>query len=83
MDDVVAWAASLDPSPEVIHIDLRISSRDSYLGGKAWSTNLWRKLRFRLPSLKLLHLNPQPATIDQLLNSMRTNQVGKPKDAHV
>ena len=83
VDDVVAWAASLYPSPEVIHIDLRSPSRNSYLGEKAWATNLWRKLRFQLPSLKFLHLTPQPATIDQLLNSMRTNPVGKPNDAHV
>ena len=35
------------------------------------------------PSLKSLHLTPQSSTIDQLLNSMRTIPVGKPKDAHV
>ena len=49
VDDVVAWATSLDPSPEVIHIDPRSPSRNSYLGGKAWSTNLWRELRLRVP----------------------------------
>ena len=26
--DVVGWAASLDPSPEVIHIDLRSPTRN-------------------------------------------------------
>ena len=35
LEDVVAWAASLDPAPEGIHIDLRSPSRNSYLGGKA------------------------------------------------
>ena len=79
MDDVVGWAASLDPSPDVIHIDLRSPTRNSYLGGRAWATTLWRELRRQLPSLKFLHLTPQPATLDQLLNSMRTNPVGKPK----
>ena len=37
VDDVVGRAASLDPSPDVIHIDLRSPTRNlnSYLGGKA------------------------------------------------
>ena len=83
VDDVVGWAASLDPSPDVIHIDLRSPTRNSYPGEKAWATNLWRELRRQLPSLKFLHLTPQPGTLDQLLKSMRTNPVGKPKDAHV
>ena len=83
VDDVVGWAASLDPSTEVIHIDLRSPTRKCYLWGKAWSTTLWRELRSQLPSVKFLHLTPLPATIDQLLHSMRTNPVGKPKDAHV
>ena len=83
VDDVVGWATSLDPSPDMIHIDLRSPTRISYIGGKAWATTLWRELRRQLPSLKFLHLTPRPATLDQLLNSMRTNPVGKPKDAHV
>ena len=82
VDDAVGWAASLPPSPDVIHIDLRSPSCNSYLWGKAWATNLWRELRFRLPSFKFLHLTPQPSTIDQMLNSMRTDPVGNPKDAH-
>ena len=83
VDDVAGRAASLDRSPEVVHIDLRSPTRNSYLGGKAWSTTLSRELRSQLPSLKFLRLTPQPTTIDQLLNSMRTNPVGKPKGAHV
>ena len=85
MGDVVAWAVSLNPAPEVIHLDLRSPSRNSYMGAKARSTNLWRELRFRVPSLRFLHILPQPATMDQLLNQMRTNPVDseKPKDAHV
>ena len=50
---------------------------------QAWSTNLWRELGFRVPPLRFLYLVPQPATMDQLLNAMRTNPVGKPKDTHV
>ena len=83
VDDVVGWAPSLYPSPDVIHIDLRSPTRNSYLGGRAWATTLWRELCRLIPSLKFLHLTPQPASLDQLLNSMRTNPVGKPKDAHV
>ena len=40
VDDVVAWAASLDPSPEVIHIDMRSPTRNSYLGGEGLGHNL-------------------------------------------
>ena len=76
----MGWATSLDPSPEVIHIDLHSPRTTPILGGRPGP---WRELRLQLPSLKFLHLTPQPATIDHLLNSMRTNPVGKPKDAHV
>ena len=82
VDDIVGWAASTDTSPDVIHIDMRSSTRNSYLGGRGWATTLWRELRRQLPSLKFLHLTPLPSSVDQLLNSMRTNPVGKPKDAH-
>ena len=64
-------------------MDLRSPSRNSSLWGKAWSKTLWRELRSQLPSLKLWDLTPQPATIHQLLNSMRINQVEAFKDAHV
>ena len=37
VDDVVGGAASLDPSPEVIHIDMRRPTRNSYLGGRGWA----------------------------------------------
>ena len=30
VDDVVGWAASLDPSPDVIHIDMRSPTRKPY-----------------------------------------------------
>ena len=83
VDDVVGWAASLDPSPNVIHIDLCSPIRDSYFGEEARAKILWRELRRQLPSLKFLHLTPQPATLYQLLNSVRTNPVRKPTDAHV
>ena len=79
VDDIVGSAAS----PEVIHIDMRSPTRNSYLGGRGWATTLWRELRRQLPTLKFLHLTPLPSSVDQLLNSMRNNPVGKPKDAHV
>ena len=83
VDAIVGWAASLDPSPDVIHIDMRSPTRNSYLGGRGWATTLWRELRHQLPTLKFLHLTPLPSSVDQLLNSMRNNPSGKPKDAHV
>ena len=83
VDAIVGWAASLDPSPDVIHIDMRSPTRNSYLRGRGWATTLWRELRHQLPTLKFLHLTPLPSSVDQLLNSMRNNPVGKPKDAHV
>ena len=85
VQEVSAFAPSLDPAPKVIHIDLRSPSRNSYLGGKAWSTELWRELHFRVPSLRFLHLLPTLPTMDQLLNAMRTTPVGKTidKDAHI
>ena len=42
VDAIVGWAASLDPSPDVIHIDMRSPTRNSYLGGRGWATTLWR-----------------------------------------
>ena len=83
MDDGVSRAASVDPSPEVIHIDMPSPIRNSYLGGRGWARRLWRELRRQLPSLKFLHLTPLTSSVDQLFNSIRTNPVGKPKDAHV
>ena len=83
VDDIVGWAASLDLSPDVIHIDMRSPTRNSYLAGRGWATTLWRELRRQIPTLKFLHLTPPPSSVDQLLNSKRTNPVGKPKDAHV
>ena len=66
----MGWAASLDPTPEVIHLDLGSPSRNSYMGAKACRTTLWRELRFRVPSLRFLHILPQPATMVQLLNQI-------------
>ena len=75
VDAIVGWAASLDPSPDVIHIDMRSPTRNRYLGGRGWATTLWRELRHQLPTLKFLHLTPLPSSVDQLLNSMRNNPV--------
>ena len=74
-EEVVSRATSLDPAPEVIHIDLLSPLHNCYVGEKSGSTELWRELRFRVPSLLFLHLLPTPATINQLLNAMRTNPV--------
>ena len=51
VDDVVGPAASLDPSPEVIHIDMRSPTRNSYLGGRGWATTLWRECAANSPPL--------------------------------
>ena len=61
-----SWrAASLDPSPEVIHIDMRSPTRNSYLGGRGWATTLSRELRRQLPSLinKFPYLTPSLAVL--------------------
>ena len=55
VQDVLARAASLDPTAEVIHVDLRVPSRNSYLGGKAWSTNLRRELLAQCQALPVAH----------------------------
>ena len=78
VEEVMALVASLDPAPKVIHIDLRSPSRNSYIGGKATSMHVWRELRFRVPSFRFLHLVPLPATMDLLLNAMRTKP-GRPR----
>ena len=39
VNDTVGWAASLDPSPDVFHIDLRSPSRNSYLWGEGLGHN--------------------------------------------
>ena len=49
VDAIVGWAASLDPSSDVIHIDMRSPTRNSYLGGRGWATTLWRELRHHSP----------------------------------
>ena len=58
LDDVLGWAASLDASPSVIHIEPR---------GRKWATTLWGEMRRQIPSLILLHLTPHTASLDQLV----------------
>ena len=53
------WAASLDPSPNVIYIDLRSPTRNSYLAGRVWATTLWRELRRQLTSLAVIEVGEQ------------------------
>ena len=69
VDDVVGWAASLDPSPDVIHIDMRSPTRNSYLGGRGWATTLWRELRCQLPS---------PISAIGLTISLQRNAIANP-----
>ena len=40
VDDVVCWAASLDPSPEVIHIDMRSPNRNFQPRGEELGHNV-------------------------------------------
>ena len=60
VEEIVDWAASLFPAPHVIHIDLRTPTCNSYFGGKAWATELWREPRRRVPSLHFCTFFPPP-----------------------
>ena len=63
----MAWAASPEPSHKVTHIYFRSPSRNSYLGGKAWSTYLWRELRLQVLCLCFLYLTTQPNQLSECL----------------
>ena len=81
---IVAWGTFLNRAPEVIHLDLRRPSCYLFLRGKGVVHKFVEgtPLPGSLPSF-FLHSLPKPATMHQLLNQMRTNPLGKPKDAHV
>ena len=49
VDDVVGWAASLDPSPKVIHIDMPSPTRNSCLGGGGLGHNVVEGTRSPTP----------------------------------
>ena len=77
--EVVEWAKGLDPSPTLIHIDMREPECAGALRKKGWATNLWQQLRQPLPELRAVHLIPAPKTVDSLLGVMSMHGSGKLK----
>ena len=60
MDDIVGWAASLDPSPDVIHIDMRSPTRNSYLGREGMGHNPVEGTAPPTPHPQISPSNPSP-----------------------
>ena len=75
VEDVVAWAASVDPAPEVIRMNLYNPSRTSYLGGRPGPRIRRGNSALGFPPFVFCTVSPSPR-MDQLLNAMRTNQFG-------
>ena len=77
--EVVEWVKGLDPSPTLIHIDMREPARDGALRKKGWTTDLWHQLQLALPELRAVRLIPAPKTVDSLLGVMSQHGAGKLK----
>ena len=77
--EVVEWAKGLDPSPTLIHIEMREPARAGALRKKGWTTDLWHQLQLALPELRAVHLIPTPKTVDSLLGVMSQHGAGKLK----
>ena len=77
--EVVEWAKGLDPSPTLIHIDVREYERAGALRKKGWARDLWQQLELVLPELRAVRLIPAPKTVDSLLGVMSMHGSGKLK----
>ena len=76
---MVEWANGLDPSPTLIHIDMRDPERAGALRKKGWATDLWQQLQLALRELRAVRLIPAPKTVDSLLGVMSMHGSGKLK----
>ena len=77
--EVVEWAKGLDPSPTLIHIDMREPACDGALRKKGWTMDLWHQLQLALPELRAVRLIPAPKTVDSLLGVLSQHGAGKLK----
>ena len=78
MREVVDWAKGLDPSPTLIHVDMRKPERAGALRKKGWATDLWQQLQLAL-RVEAVCLIPAPKTVDSLLGVMSMHGSGKLK----
>ena len=76
---MVEWAKGLDPSPNLIHIDMREPERAGAVPKKGWATHPWQQLQLALPELRAVRLIPAPKTVDSLLGVMSMHGSGKLK----
>ena len=76
--EVVEWAKGLDPSPTLIHIDMREPECAGALRKKGWATDLWQQLVLA-PELRTVRLIPAPKTVDSLWGVMSMHGTGKLK----
>ena len=77
--EVVEWAKGWDPSPNLIHIDMREPERAGALCNKRWAIELWQQLLLALLELRAVCLIPAPKKIDSLLGVISSHGAGKLK----
>ena len=77
--EVVEWAKGFDPSPTLIHIDMRKPTHAGALRKKGCTTDLWHQLQLALPEWRAVRLIPAPKTVDSLLGVMSQHGAGKLK----
>ena len=79
MGEVLEWAKGLDPSPTLIHIDMREPDLAGALRKKGWATDPWLQLQLALPKLRAVRFIPAPTTADSLLGVVSMHGSGKLK----
>ena len=75
--EVVEWAKDLDPSPTLIHIDMREPERAVALRKKGWAIDLWQQLQPAPPELRAVRLIPAPKMLDSLSGVICMHASGK------